>query len=48
MDTVVLLAEEAHASSEGLPAWVWGLSAFGILVMLLLVVMSFGKGRPHA
>ncbi|WP_199521140.1 hypothetical protein [Jiangella anatolica] len=49
MNTVVLLAEEAHSSSsEGFPAWGWGLSAFGILVLLLWIVVSFGKGRPHA
>ena len=48
MDTVVLLAEEAHSSSEGFPAWAWGLSAFGILLLLLYIVLSFGKGRPHA
>lgn len=48
MDTVVLLAEEAHSSSEGFPAWAWGLSAFAILFVLLLIVLSFGKGRPHA
>ncbi|SDT47837.1 hypothetical protein [Jiangella sp. DSM 45060] len=49
MDTVVLLAEEAHSSSsEGFPAWAWGVSAFGILLVLLLIVLSFGKGRAHA
>ncbi|SDU58538.1 hypothetical protein [Jiangella alkaliphila] len=48
MDTVVLLAEEAHSSSEGFPAWAWGLSAFGILLLLLYIVLSFGRGRPHA
>ncbi|WP_157575043.1 hypothetical protein [Jiangella muralis] len=49
MDTVVLLAEEAHSSSsEGFPAWAWGLSAFGILLLLLYIVLSFGRSRPHA
>lgn len=47
MKTVALLAEEAHAE-EGFPALGWGIGAFGILVLLLLVTLSFGKGRPHA
>ncbi|WP_203433806.1 hypothetical protein [Jiangella asiatica] len=48
MKTLVLLAEEAHSESEGFPALGWGLSAFAILLVLLLIVLSFGKGRPHA
>jgi hypothetical protein len=47
METVVLLAEETHAE-EGLSAWAWGGAAFGILLLLLVVTLSFGKGRPHA
>ncbi|WP_169738876.1 hypothetical protein [Jiangella gansuensis] len=48
MKTLVLMAEEAHSESEGFPAVGWGISAFAILVVLLLVVLAFGRGRPHA
>lgn len=48
METVLRLAEETHADEGGFPAIGWGLSAFGILVALLVVVLVFGKGRPHA
>ena len=47
MNTVVLLAEETH-SEGGFPALGWGLSAFGILLLLLALVWVFGRGRPHA
>lgn len=45
MDTLVLAAEEA---SDGLPAEVWGIGAFAILLLGLAAVLIFGKGRPHA
>ncbi|PSL06801.1 hypothetical protein CLV30_102189 [Haloactinopolyspora alba] len=48
MDTVVRLAEQTHGEEGGFPAWGWGISAFVILMTLLFVTLSFGKGRPHA
>ncbi|WP_174264283.1 hypothetical protein [Phytoactinopolyspora halotolerans] len=48
MEKVVLLAEEVHHESEGFPAEGWGIGALIILLVLLFVTLSFGKGRPHA
>ena len=31
-----------------IPAWGFGLVAFGILVFALLLTLSIGKGRPHS
>ena len=31
----------------GVQTWVFGLIAMGIFVSVLLVLRSFGKGRPH-
>ncbi len=31
-----------------IPAWGFGLIAFGLLLALLLVTLSIGKGRPHS
>jgi len=31
-----------------IPAWGFGLIAFVILHLLLLVTISIGKGRPHS
>jgi hypothetical protein len=31
-----------------MPAWVFGIVAFGLLVALLLVTLAIGKGRPHS
>ncbi len=41
-----LLAEEGHAGRElAAEPWVFGLAAFGVLLVLLLVTLSFGKDR---
>ncbi|WP_298321766.1 hypothetical protein [Haloactinopolyspora sp.] len=47
MNTVVLLAEQAHGD-DGFPAWGWGVGALTILLVLLIITLIFGKGRPHA
>jgi hypothetical protein len=31
-----------------IPAWGFGLIAFGLLLILLLITWSVGKGRPHS
>jgi hypothetical protein len=31
-----------------IPAWAFGLLAFGMLVILLLITWSIGRGRPHS
>ena len=31
-----------------IPAWAFGLLAFGMLPVLLLLTWSIGKGRPHS
>jgi hypothetical protein len=31
-----------------IPAWGFGVIAFGILTILLLITWSIGKGRPHS
>jgi hypothetical protein len=46
MTAAILLASESETGHD-LPAepWVFGLTAFGILLVLLLITMSFGKDR---
>lgn len=45
----LLIAAEGAEQTRELPAppEVIGLGAFGILLLLLFVTLSFGKGRPH-
>ena len=31
-----------------IPAWGFGVIAFGLLLALLLLTWSIGKGRPHS
>ena len=31
-----------------IPAWGFGLIAFGLLLALLFLTLSIGKGRPHS
>lgn len=47
MTTLVRLAEGTPVD-EGFPPIGWGLGAFAILATLLLIVLMFGRGRPHA
>jgi hypothetical protein len=39
---------EAEAARLPVPAWVFGLIAFGLLMGLLALTWSIGKGRPHS
>jgi hypothetical protein len=31
-----------------IPAWAFGVLAFGMLLILLLITWSIGRGRPHS
>ena len=31
-----------------MPAWAFGLVAFGLLLLLLFITLALGKGRPHS
>jgi hypothetical protein len=31
-----------------IPAWGFGIIAFGLLMVLLLMTWSIGRGRPHS
>jgi hypothetical protein len=42
---VVSAAESEHARELPVAPWVFGLSAFALLCLLLLVTLSFGKDR---
>jgi hypothetical protein len=45
----ILLEAEAEALNElPMPAWAFGVVAFGLLVAMLLITMAIGKGRPHS
>lgn len=41
----LLSAAETEEVDIGAPAFVWGLIAFAILMVLLLATLTFGKGR---
>jgi len=48
MSILTATAEGTEQTRElPLPALVIGFIAFGILLALLFVTLSFGKGRPH-
>jgi hypothetical protein len=47
MTTIDLLAAETHVESP-FSSEVWGIGALAIFLVLLLIVLAFGKGRPHA
>jgi hypothetical protein len=44
---LTLMETEAH-NELPIPAWGFGLLAFAILVVLLLITLSIGKGRRHS
>jgi hypothetical protein len=47
--TFGLTVLETEASRHlPIPAWGFGLLAFGLLLILLLITWSIGKGRPHS
>jgi hypothetical protein len=48
MDIVGIVLETAVGHELPIPAWGFGVIAFGLLLVLLLVTLSIGKGRPHS
>jgi hypothetical protein len=44
---LMLLQTEAHRELP-IPSWAFGVLGFGILLLLLLITWSIGKGRPHS
>jgi hypothetical protein len=45
---VTAAAEAEPTSDPAVPAWVFGLLAFGILLALLIGLVAFGGGREHS
>ena len=45
--TLTLLQSEVTRELP-IPAWAFGVLAFGILLIFLLITWSIGKGRPHS
>jgi hypothetical protein len=43
-----LLALQTEVNELPIPAWGFGLIAFGLLAILMLITLSIGKGRPHS
>jgi lipid-A-disaccharide synthase-like uncharacterized protein len=49
MYIAVWLADETEPLREfPLPAWLYGVIGFGILLVMLIGTLAFGKGRPHS
>ena len=48
MGTVGIVLETAVENELPIPAWGFGVIAFGLLLALLLLTLSIGKGRPHS
>ena len=49
MHTAAWVVEAAEELRElPAPAWVFGLGAFVVLLVLLFGTLAFGKGRPHS
>ena len=44
---LTLLQTEVHRELP-IPAWAFGVLGFGILLILLLITWSIGRGRPHS
>jgi len=44
----IVLAAEEQLRDLPVPAVVFGLIGFGLLLAMLMALLMFGKGRPHA
>lgn len=47
MSILTAVVEAAGTRALPVPAFAVGLISFGILLALLFMTLSFGKGRPH-
>ena len=45
---MLTLLEAAVHRELPIPAWAFGLLAFALLLILLLLTWSIGRGRPHS
>jgi hypothetical protein len=48
MNLALTLLQAEAARELPVDAWVFGLIAFGLLMVLLALTWSIGKGRPHS
>ena len=48
MDLGLTLLEAEALRELPIPAWAFGVLAFGLLMGLLLLTLAIGKGRPHS
>ena len=48
MDLLLTVLETGVENELPIPAWAFGVIAFGLLLALLLLTLSIGKGRPHS
>jgi hypothetical protein len=48
MGTLLAVLETGVEHELPIPAWGFGVIAFGLLLALLLLTLSIGKGRPHS
>jgi hypothetical protein len=45
---LALTALETLANPLPIPAWGYGLIAFALLSIMMLITLAIGKGRPHS
>ena len=48
MNLALTLLEAEDARELPIPAWAFGVTAFALLMGLLLLTLAIGKGRPHS
>ncbi|MBA3530160.1 MAG: hypothetical protein H0T91_12790 [Propionibacteriaceae bacterium] len=48
MRFALILLETEGGHELPFPSWVFGLVAFALLVVLLLITLAIGKGRAHS
>ncbi len=45
---LVSLATEEQLRDIGIPPWLVGVIALSLLILLMLAMLQFGKGREHS
>jgi hypothetical protein len=48
MDLGPTLLESEALRELPIPAWAFGVIAFGLLIGLLVLTLAIGRGRPHS